>query len=71
MPPPVKMGDVFAISTPKGLAYFQVTHHDSVMGHFIRVLPGTYREQPDLDSLIASGLSFQLARHGTARSSLA
>lgn len=40
------IGDVFEITTPAGLAYFQYTAQHPMYGGLIRVLPGTYDERP-------------------------
>ena len=39
-------GDIFEISTPRGLAYAQVTHHHPQYGALIRVLPGLFDARP-------------------------
>jgi regulator of ribonuclease activity B len=48
-----KLGDVFEIRTPAGLAYVQYTHDDSSLGQLVRVLPGLYAKRPDLKRLIS------------------
>lgn len=51
-------GDVFEISTPHGKAYLQYVNYDADMGEFIRILPGTYQEQPSIDTLMAQAERF-------------
>jgi hypothetical protein len=41
-----KPGDVYQISTPKGLAYFQYIRKDDEYGHLIRILPGIFETIP-------------------------
>lgn len=41
-----KIGDIYEINVPSGLAYFQFTHESSVMGQLVRVLPGVYLNRP-------------------------
>jgi Regulator of ribonuclease activity B len=48
-----KVGDVFEIKTPAGLAYVQYTHDDPGLGQLVRVLPGLYAKRPDLKKLIS------------------
>lgn len=49
----VKPGDVFTIKTAKGMAYFQYILKNKLMGNLIRVLPGTYQNEPSsIDTLI-------------------
>ncbi|WP_321941867.1 hypothetical protein [Paraburkholderia tropica] len=49
-----KTGEVFAIKTAIGDAYFQFVKTIAPMGSLIRVLPGTYADrQPELASLVA------------------
>ena len=43
----LKIGDIFEIRTPKGLAYMQYTLKDAAMGHLIRILPGIFKDRPD------------------------
>lgn len=42
----IKSGDIFSIKTASGDAYFQFVKKTSPMGSLIRVLPGTYPDQP-------------------------
>ncbi|WP_019937328.1 hypothetical protein [Bordetella sp. FB-8] len=42
----IKAGDVFAIKTANGDAYFQFVKKIAPMGSLIRVLPGTFLDQP-------------------------
>lgn len=44
--PKYKIGDIFEIKTPVGLAYAQYTHDGEHMGQLVRVLPGTYSSRP-------------------------
>ena len=52
----ITRGDIFEIETPRGLAYFQVTHRDAVHGYLIRVLdrifehPAAVSDLADLDT---------------------
>jgi hypothetical protein len=47
-----RIGDIFEISTPAGLAYVQHTHETKEMGQLIRVLPGLFHNRPvDFPSL--------------------
>jgi hypothetical protein len=41
-----KIGDIFEIKTPIGLAYVQYTHDGEDMGELVRVLPGVYSSRP-------------------------
>jgi len=41
-----KLGDIFEIATPAGLAYVQFTHLRESMGHLVRVLPGLFETRP-------------------------
>ena len=53
-----RIGDVFEIETPKGLAYAQFTYNykePPVYGVLIRVLPGLYESRPLLIERIVSG----------------
>ncbi|MFJ2363880.1 hypothetical protein ACIPIN_09290 [Pseudomonas sp. NPDC087697] len=54
----IKIGDVFAIATTSGKAYFQFVKKIPPMGSLIRVLPGTYNEVPDLDVLVGEKTNF-------------
>jgi hypothetical protein len=54
----IKIGDVFAIETTSGKAYFQFVKKIPPMGSLIRVLPGTYNELPDLDALVEEKTNF-------------
>lgn len=38
----IKIGDVFKIYTPKGMAYFQYVFQNQYDGELIRTLPGLY-----------------------------
>ena len=40
------IGDIFELTTPAGLAYFQYTAQHPMFGGLIRVLPGTYDVRP-------------------------
>ena len=42
----LKIGDIYEIKTPIGLAYFQYTHDGRDNGALIRVLPGVYTSRP-------------------------
>lgn len=50
----VKVGDIFEIATPRGLAYFQYTSKDSQYGHLIRILPGIFEARPTSLSTLAA-----------------
>jgi hypothetical protein len=55
----VKTGDVFAITTSKGEAYFQYVGKMPLMGPLIRVLPGTYpSEVPPWETLVERETNF-------------
>ncbi|WP_168232032.1 hypothetical protein [Pseudomonas veronii] len=54
----IKIGDVFAIATNSGKAYFQFVKKIPPMGSLIRVLPGTYNDEPDLDVLVEEKTNF-------------
>lgn len=55
----LKAGDVFAIRTANGDAYFQFARKMPPMGALIRVLPGTYSDQPlEWDALISQRTNF-------------
>ena len=41
-----KIGDIFEIKTPAGLAYVQYTHPGGDMGALVRVLPGLFSARP-------------------------
>src|SRR5260221_6707674 len=41
-----KIGDIYEIKLPKGLAYVQYTHESEVMGPLVRVLPGVHSDRP-------------------------
>src|SRR5215468_12478447 len=47
-----KIGDVFEIKTPAGLAYIQYSHPGRDMGQLVRVLPGLYSSRPNLRQLV-------------------
>jgi Regulator of ribonuclease activity B len=51
MPKRAKIGDVYEIATPAGLAYAQYTHDEPDMGELVRVLPGFYAARPDVSAL--------------------
>lgn len=54
-----RTGDVFAIKTAIGDAYFQFVKTIASMGSLIRVLPGTYADgQPELASLVERETNF-------------
>lgn len=42
----IKLGDIFEIKTPKGLAYIQYTCSHDAYGQLIRVLPGIFDVRP-------------------------
>ncbi|MFK7702024.1 hypothetical protein [Pseudomonas caspiana] len=44
-----KAGDVYAIATKNGNAYFQYVRKVPSLGYLIRILPGMYESEPDLD----------------------
>jgi hypothetical protein len=46
-----KIGDVFEIETPAGLAYVQFTHDLPQVAQLVRVLPGLYPTRPDVRAL--------------------
>jgi len=51
----IKIGDIFEINTPRGMAYLHYIHKDGVTGELIRVLQGLYSERPaNFDELAAS-----------------
>ncbi len=52
---PVRTGDVFEVSTNRGLAYAQCTHRHPTYGHLIRVLPGLFDARPDDLAVLARG----------------
>lgn len=55
----IKVGNVFSISTSKDLAYFQFVMQNKSMGSLIRVLPGTYRAEPESwDVLVGQTTNF-------------
>jgi hypothetical protein len=54
----IKIGDVFAIETKSGKAYFQFVKKIPPMGSLIRVLPGTYHDEPDLNALVEEKTNF-------------
>lgn len=54
----IKIGDVFVIATTSGKAYFQFVKKIPPMGSLIRVLPGTYHDEPDLDVLVEEKTNF-------------
>ena len=51
MPKKAKIGDVFEIKTPAGLAYVQYTHDHPSLGQLVRVLPGLYPTRPVVPKL--------------------
>lgn len=54
----IRKGDVFAIWADSGKACFQFVAKISPMGSLIRVLPGTYDSEPDLDVLVEERTNF-------------
>jgi len=46
-----KVGDVYEITTPAGLAYVQLTHDRRDECELVRVLPGLYAKRPDVSKL--------------------
>jgi hypothetical protein len=54
----IRIGDVFAIATTSGKAYFQFVKKIPPMGSLIRVLLGTYNDEPDLDILVEKKTNF-------------
>ncbi|SKD04880.1 hypothetical protein SAMN05445504_9329 [Burkholderia sp. CF099] len=55
----IKAGDVFAIKTSKGEAYFQYIGKLPPMGSLIRILPGTFASEPsDWDALMGCNTNF-------------
>lgn len=44
-------GDIVEVTTPKGLAYVQVTHLHPAYPEVVRALPGLFDACPDLDAL--------------------
>jgi hypothetical protein len=55
----VKAGDVFAIKTANGNAYFQFVKKVAPMGSLIRVLPGIYPDRsPEWSELVAHETNF-------------
>lgn len=50
-----RIGDVLEIATPAGLAYFQYTHQNAMMGWLIRVLPGLFEKRPEDFAELARG----------------
>lgn len=54
----IKIGDVFAIATISGKAYFQFVKKIPPMGSLIRVLPGRYDSEPNLDILVEEKTNF-------------
>jgi hypothetical protein len=43
----VKVGDVFELSTDRGLVYAQCTHRHPMYGELVRVLPGFFEKRPE------------------------
>jgi hypothetical protein len=41
-----KIGDIYEVRTPAGLAYLQYSHDGGDMGELVRVLPGLFRSRP-------------------------
>lgn len=54
----MKVGDVFAIETTNGKAYFQFVKKIPPMGSLIRVLPGTYKTEPNVNALVEEKTNF-------------
>jgi|SRR5450830_1436947 len=54
----IKAGDVFSMQTASGSAYFQFVKKNPLMGALIRVLPGMYLNEPDLDELVQKETNF-------------
>jgi hypothetical protein len=51
----IRLGDIIEVPTPNGLSYVQYTQKHPIMGHPIRVLPGTHESRPaDLAALADS-----------------
>jgi hypothetical protein len=50
-----EIGEVFELNLAEGVAYLQLINRSDEYGDLIRVLPGTYRDKPDLEALAASG----------------
>src|SRR5688572_10938623 len=48
----VRIGDVFELETPRGLAYLQYTHETKSDGALVRVLRGTHVSRPQIASLV-------------------
>ena len=48
-----QLGDVFEVKTSKGLAYIQFSIWNTEWGYLVRVLPGFFDSQPDLESLVS------------------
>jgi len=42
-----RIGDIFEVRTPAGLAYVQFTHEIGGMGTLIRILPGLHESRPE------------------------
>lgn len=42
----IKIGDIFEIVTPEGMAYLHYIYKDQSIGDLVRVLPGLYAERP-------------------------
>ena len=50
----IKLGDIFEIATPKGLAYAQYTHKHKEFGELVRVFNGQHTVRPnDLRNVMA------------------
>lgn len=55
----IRSGDVFAIRTSGGHAYFQYVKKIAPMGSLVRVLPGVFADAPtDVESLVAKETNF-------------
>lgn len=54
----IKSGDVFSIKLSNGSAYFQFARKNPLMGSLIRVLPGIYTNEPDLNELVEKEKNF-------------
>ena len=52
------IGEVFELDVGEAVAFLQLINRCEEYGDLIRVLPGTYREQPDLASLAGGDEAF-------------
>jgi hypothetical protein len=48
------IGDVFEIATHKGKGYFQYVFENKSIGQLTRVLPGLFREKPEIEKLVSA-----------------